>query len=400
MKHDTKVHQKMKKIKAHIQTHLPKGNKLKLMALAFFAPALLMLGFSGVPSALAESLSELRDRSAELEAKIEQNKKQAEALQQQGDQLQAAVDALDNDIARINNEIDLINTKIAELDLELKQAQEELERQKELLRANMRALYKRGGASTVELLVASDSFSEFIDEQEYLERLKTSIQNSAEQVVELEQQIRAQRDEQKKLLGQKESSKRELANTRANRASLLQKTRGQEARYREIVEDLKQQKAEAEAALARALHSGSYKAAPVGPVAAGDIVGGVGSTGLSSGPHLHLEVRTGGGTTNPSPYIKAPPVAQPPGWISQTYGNPDPIYLSGYHPGIDYAAPQDTPIMAIDDGYMYRGCSNDVLGTSNNAYGYVAIVEHSNGALSIYAHMSGGPAACNYNTYW
>jgi murein DD-endopeptidase MepM/ murein hydrolase activator NlpD len=126
----------------------------------------------------------------------------------------------------------------------------------------------------------------------------------------------------------------------------------------------------------------------------------VGNTGLSSGAHLHLETRTGSGVTNPKPYIKHEPVSRPPAWISQSYGNPDPIYYSGWHPGIDYAAPKGTPIYAIDDGYMYRGCSDDLLGTSSNAYGYVAIVEHSSGVISIYAHMSGGPSACNYNTYW
>ena len=100
--------------------------------------------------------------------------------------------------------------------------------------------------------------------------------------------------------------------------------------------------------------------------------------------------------TNPDPYIVAQPVN--PVVISQHYGNADPIYRSGYHPGTDYAASTGSPIFAIDGGNMYRGCSADMLGT--DAYGYVAIVEHGSGVISIYAHMSGGPAACDYNTYY
>lgn len=400
---------KMKKLKTKISQvrdrYMP-GRKFRYVALAFVAPALLMMVFSGVPQVLASTLGELRDRSARLEAEIESNNREAESLRQRADDLQSVVASLDNQISQINAQINLYETKIAELEIELKNAQEELERQKGLLKANMRALYKRGGASTVELLVASESFSEFIDEQEYLERLKAGIQESAEQVVKLEQQIRAQRDEQKELLKKEEEAKRSLADTRANRAALMNKTRGEETRYREMVDKLRQERVEIEAALARALNTGSYKAHPVGPIASGDIVGRVGNTGFSTGPHLHLEVRVGGGHTNPAPYIKHKPVSQPPAWVSQPYGNPSGWYSGGIHTGVDYAIGWDAynagskPIYAIDDGYMYRGCSAQFFGRTG--YGYVAIIEHSNGAVSIYAHMhrDDAPSACNYNTFY
>jgi septal ring factor EnvC (AmiA/AmiB activator) len=374
--------------------------KPKLITTALIALVLLVFGSAAVPNVFADSLDDLRRRSAELEAEIAKNNKRAVELDHAADKLQDAVNELDGQIAQINRRIELYNTRIAQLELQLKAAQEELERQKEVLRASMRALYKRAGASTVELLVASDSFSEFIDEQEYLERLKAAIQESAEKVVVLERQIREQRDQQKELLAQQQEAKKSLDETRNYRASLLARTRGEEAEYRKMVDKLQREQAKAEAEIARAIGNGSYKTSPVGPIAVGDPVGGIGSSGLSSGPHLHLEVRKNGRDVNPGPYIQRRPVPMPPAWVSQGYGNRDSIYYRGYHPGVDYAGPSGTQISAIRSGYLYRGCSNDLLGTSNNAYGYVAVVEHSNGTISVYAHMTGGPSSCSYNTYY
>lgn len=373
---------------------------LAMFVAGAFAAAVIIPPFFSHKSIQAESLSELRNKSAKLQAEIDANKAQAEALSHEAHTLKEAIAGLDGQIDQATKQIQLTDLKIAELEIQLKKAKEELERQKGLLKASMRALYKRGDASTVELLVGSDSFSEFIDEQEYLERLKVGIQDSAKKVIELKHQIEAQHEEQKNLKNQQEAAKKTLNETRGQRARLLEQTQGEEAKYRKVVEDLKQQQAAADAAIARALNSGSYRVSPVGPIAEGGVVGAVGNTGLSTGPHLHLEVRTASGVTNPGPYIKTDPIKMPPGYVSQRYGNPDPIYRSGYHPGIDYATSSGAPIFAIDSGYMYRGCSNQLLGTSNNAYGYVAIIEHSNGIRSVYAHMSGGPSECNYNTYY
>lgn len=51
---------------------------------------------------------------------------------------------------------------------------------------------------------------------------------------------------------------------------------------------------------------------PVGTrVTKGQVVAKVGSTGVSTGPHLHYEVRIGGETTDPAPYLKEKEAPRP-----------------------------------------------------------------------------------------
>lgn len=50
-------------------------------------------------------------------------------------------------------------------------------------------------------------------------------------------------------------------------------------------------------------HQSAFVAKVGDTVMAGDVIGKVGSTGLSTGPHLHFEVRINGQHTSPNPYI-------------------------------------------------------------------------------------------------
>ncbi|RJY10307.1 M23 family metallopeptidase [Aurantiacibacter aquimixticola] len=55
----------------------------------------------------------------------------------------------------------------------------------------------------------------------------------------------------------------------------------------------------------RYAHLSSYTVRAGDTVRIGDLIGYVGSTGRSTGPHLHYEVRVGGDPVNPIPYMTA-----------------------------------------------------------------------------------------------
>ncbi|MXO55662.1 peptidoglycan DD-metalloendopeptidase family protein [Altererythrobacter gangjinensis] len=63
--------------------------------------------------------------------------------------------------------------------------------------------------------------------------------------------------------------------------------------------------------LTRYAHMSKFNAALGQQVAAGDIIGAIGSTGRSTGPHLHFEVRINDRAVNPRPFLeKAPHVLE------------------------------------------------------------------------------------------
>ncbi len=52
------------------------------------------------------------------------------------------------------------------------------------------------------------------------------------------------------------------------------------------------------------------------------------------------------------------------------------------HPGLDIAAPKGTPVVAADSGYVIQA------GWNNSGYGFMILINHGNGYLTRYAHLS------------
>jgi murein DD-endopeptidase MepM/ murein hydrolase activator NlpD len=59
--------------------------------------------------------------------------------------------------------------------------------------------------------------------------------------------------------------------------------------------------------MTRYAHMSAFRARVGQDVAAGDVIGAIGSTGRSTGPHLHFEVRINDRAVNPRPFLEAMP---------------------------------------------------------------------------------------------
>jgi septal ring factor EnvC (AmiA/AmiB activator) len=305
-----------------------------------------------------------QDQISQINSQIEQHQSEVDRLRAQGDTLQNKLAIITAEKNTLQAEIDKNESQKQLLQLDITANEEKLERQKRTLNKTVAQIYANGDTSPIVMLASTKNVGEYIAAQEVRSAVRDQMKNAMDQVKELKAELTQQKTDVENLIAQQVGQREQIAAKESEQSQILAQTRGEEAAYTNMVGSLKEQRAAAEAALAASLARASYRdVAPSGYVNAGDVVGLVGSTGMSTGPHLHLEARGGSGIVDPSAFIQTSPVDMPPGWVSQSYGNYDSMYISGRHPGVDYAAQSGTPIYAIAPGLMYRGSSEALLGT-------------------------------------
>jgi len=367
--------------------------------------ASLLFAFVRVPSAQAVTEAELRAETEQLQSEIDANQATLTSLEAQAHTLQNKINALQTEIDTAAKQIKLTNLEIERLKGEIADTEADLEKQKGILSESIRTLYKEGNITTLEMIASSNSYSDFISQQEYLSRLKDSVQESAKKVAALKDELVAKKASQENYKEELVGQKKALESKQAEQNQLLVETQGQEYRYQALLSDLEEQRKQAEANLEAFLAAGNFVS--LGRVDAGDTIGYVGSTGYSFGNHLHFEVRNG--ISNPVDPVVAyswyqdfehfgvsqlingfiwpvPQVDSVNG--GQAYGcQYNIVYLTAcqsggwLHSGIDIPAPAGSIIRAAGSGdIIFRGNNGD-------GYGNKVIIDHGGGVFSVYAHM-------------
>ncbi|MBI9063014.1 MAG: peptidoglycan DD-metalloendopeptidase family protein [Marinilabiliaceae bacterium] len=154
-------------------------------------------------------------------------------------------------------------------------------------------------------------------------------------------------------------------------------------------------------------HLNSFNVKEGQKVNQGDIIGYVGNTGTSTAPHLHFEVHVHDKRINPMTVLPQKPEVgtnqisalggdtefsspirkEELKRVASGYGNRiHPILkVKKFHSGIDYVAPMNTEVLAIDNGTV-RVVKNEF--TPGKGYGRYIIIDHEDGFSSLYAQLS------------
>lgn len=168
---------------------------------------------------LAESKNELSNMQNDIDSKIDQANTELESVKNQMTEelnkiadLNEKIQNYENDIYSLEKRLTDINNQILEKTENLRIEEEKYEEQNELLEKRLVAIYESGESSYLDMLLSSESISDFISNYYLISELTTYNEELIDKIAEKKETI----ENEKKYL---ESAKKELEETKASIAS-------------------------------------------------------------------------------------------------------------------------------------------------------------------------------------
>lgn len=309
----------------------------------------LLLALPG--NALAKTIEEVQAEQERLAAEHEQLEQQLETLRASEEQAVEYQQALSQKIALTEEKIDvsresiqLMDAEITALEKKLELSRQEYQNTLSLFSQRVKALYMSGSVSTLEILLSSESFTDFAMKTEMMAAVARHDKRMVEQIEEYlektqsdRERVQQMREEEAQVKRELEAAQEELNGLYSENDALIADLEERQLMTQEVIEQNEQEDAALEAELQRLIEQRNEEerrrkeaeaaaGKPVSPNPGGSTV------------NLRGDFASGW----PLPGV---------GYGSIT-GNFGDMYFNGPHNGMDIGAGYGTPIVAAQAGQV------------------------------------------------
>ncbi|MBQ4561217.1 MAG: peptidoglycan DD-metalloendopeptidase family protein [Clostridia bacterium] len=329
--------------------------------------------------ALEDKIDTLQNEQAELKKKLEASKTNEAEQEKQKEYLDSLVLSTQNEIDATKQLIEEYTLKIEQKTQEIADLEQEIEDKYEIMVERLRFTYEEGNASYIEMVLESESFTDFLMTVErvgsmldfdrtLMHELQASLESLEVERAALEETKKAQEETKNALVVKEEDLQGQIDETLAYIEKL-------QADQDALIADYEKAKAAEEQAnndIAALLAQRAKEQAEAEARAKAEAEANKNNNNNSSGSS---------GNSNYTPKYGGKLIWPVPGYsrISSYFG---PRTLWGrydYHLGIDIPAPSGTPIRAAADGEV-------LVSTYHYSYGYYCLIDHGSGYATLYAH--------------
>lgn len=299
-----------------------KKKVLSFLLIFVFAFSMVLPTYAGTKDDLQNELSGIENQQNEVSNRLAE--------------VESDIESLNAKLSALNNDIAAANQKISETEDAIFKKQEDMQNREDGLNERLRVMYKNGSIGFVDVLLGSNSVSEFISNLELIQKIYKNdmdvLKTLKQEAAELEQ-IKKDLEAEKQNLAEK---KKEADSDKAELDSLKAELKAKEDQLAADADRI-----------------------------AGEIANMVDKDSDYVG---------GGSWVWPAPASR---------WITSPFGwRNHPVYGGWvFHSGVDIGASYGTNILAATSGTV-------ILSQEYGGYGECIVIDHGGGIATLYGHMS------------